>query len=122
MPVQRKIFRIEQMGPIGTPAAALADRRIPLAHRREILAELKALRGLAEHRTADTAVGDTHEQAAPISSNLHRLKQETDAIQLALNRTKQEIAALHAETCSTPEPARASRELTAVVQSTEQAT
>lgn len=121
MPVQRKVFRIEQMGPIGTPAAAFDDRTIPAADRHEIVAELKALRALMERRAASAEPADAIDDGGP-ARDLHRLRQETDAIHLALSRTKQEIAALHAGTGSVATPARASRELDAVAQGAEQAT
>ena len=48
MPVQRKIFRIEQTTPVSVTAAMMDG--ISPADREEILAELKALHGLLERR------------------------------------------------------------------------
>lgn len=117
MPVQRKIFRIEQTTPVNVTAGMLDGAGISPADRQEILAELKALHDLIERRgpklTADAEACGTDE--------LRRLKSETDAIHLALNRTKQEIAALHVNAFGPP-PVRVTRELDAVVESAEQAT
>ena len=118
MPVQRKVFRIEQTGPVAAPAALLVARRISPSDRQEILAELKALHDLVERRSA--RVADRSAETAA-SDELRRLKSDTDAIHLALSRTKQEIAALHVNAFGPP-PARMTRELDAVVESAERAT
>ena len=91
MPVQRKVFRIEQMGPLATPSAAVAP------------------------------AGRLSSQCDPTANSRAQLKSDTDAIQFALNRTKQEIIALHVER-SECRPARVTRELDAVVESAERAT
>ena len=117
MPVQRKVFRIEQTTPVSVTAAALDSASISPAERNEILAELKALHDLLERRNPKPSV-DTDNCSA---EELRQLKSETDAIYLALTRTKQEIAALHVNAFGPP-PARVTRELDAVVESAEQAT
>ena len=83
----------------------------------EILAELKALHDLVERRSPKPSADI--EAYGP--DELRLLKSETDAIYLALNRTKHEIAALHVKAFGPP-PARVTRELDAVVESAEQAT
>ncbi len=117
MPVQRKIFRIEQTTPVDVTAGMLDGASISPADQQEIIAELKALHALMERRAA--APGGHAEVRG--SDELRQLKSETDAIYHALNRTKQEIAALHVNAFGPP-PARMTRELDAVVESAERAT
>jgi chemotaxis protein CheZ len=117
MPVQRKIFRIEQTTPVDVTAGMLDGVSISAADQQEVLAELKALHALMERRTATS--GGRAEVCG--SDELRQLKSETDAIYHALNRTKQEIAALHVNAFGPP-PARMTRELDAVVESAERAT
>jgi chemotaxis protein CheZ len=115
MPVQRKVFRIEQMVPVAVPAAALDG--ISGSEHQEILAELKSLQDIVSRRTAGmSAAADTRD-----CGELRALKSETDAIYATLSRTKREIAALHI-TAFGPPPARVTRELDAVVESAERAT
>jgi chemotaxis protein CheZ len=115
MPVERKVFRIEQMNAVRAPAAA-GDGAVPQQH--EILIKLNALHDLIERRM---------DGACPIDpgviepGGLRQLKDETDTIHRAIIRTKQEIATLHASTFSEGRP-RATRELDAVVDGTERAT
>ncbi|MPZ40288.1 MAG: hypothetical protein GEU95_19955 [Rhizobiales bacterium] len=116
MPVQRKVFRIEQTDSV-IAASMLDGARISPDDRNQILAELKALHDLVERRSA--APG-TRVQSCAIDE-LRRLKSETDAIYAALNSTKQEIAALHVNAFGPP-PARMTRELDAVVASAGHAT
>jgi chemotaxis protein CheZ len=117
MPVQRKVFRIEQITPVNVTAGMLDGAVISPADRQEILAELKALHDLVERRNAKP-----HADVETCGADeLRRLKSETDAIYLALNRTKQEIAALHVNAFGPP-PARVTRELDAVMESAERAT
>jgi chemotaxis protein CheZ len=117
MPVQRKVFRIEQTTPVNVTAGMLDGTGISPADRQEILAELKALHDLVERR--GPASNATVETCGP--DELRELRSETDAIYNALNRTKQEIAALHVNAFGPP-PARMTRELDAVVESAERAT
>jgi chemotaxis protein CheZ len=117
MPVQRKIFRIEQTTPVNVTAGVLDGAGISPADRQEILAELKALHDLVERRS----VKPTADAETCGADDLRQLKSDTDAIYHALNRTKQEIAALHVNAFGPP-PARMTRELDAVVESAERAT
>src|SRR5262249_37559788 len=127
MPVKRKVFRIEEMQLADPQANAGAA---PYSHQHYILAELMALRELIERRSAPngSAVAETTPRAD--SDNRGRdievtgrraPKDETDTIQRAINRTKQEIAALHVNGLNAPETGRASRELDAVVGGAEHA-
>jgi len=115
MPVQRKVFRIEQTMPANVTAGALEGVGISPADRQEILAELKALHDLVELRSPGAGIETRG------TDELRRLRSETDAIHLALNRTKQEVAALHINAFGPP-PARVTRELDAVMESAERAT
>jgi chemotaxis protein CheZ len=122
MPVQRKVFRIEQMSPVNAATSALDDAPLSSAERHEILTELRALYALLERRGAAPVNGisganlDSHS-----AEELRQLRSETDAIHDALNRTKHEIAALHVNAFGPP-PARMTRELDAVAESAERAT
>jgi chemotaxis protein CheZ len=101
MPMRRKVFRVEEMR-LAAPA-----RNNPLADKLEP--------GGAPHsvRAADD-VGNGIE-------GLRQLKDETDSIFHAINRTKQQIAALHVSGLSGPENGRVRRQLDAVVDGAEQA-
>jgi chemotaxis protein CheZ len=122
MPVQRKVFRIQQMSSVNTATGALDDAPLSPAERQEILTELRALYALLERRGAVPVAGisgaglDSHS-----AEELRQLRSETDAIHDALNRTKHEIAALHVNAFGPP-PARMTRELDAVAESAERAT
>jgi chemotaxis protein CheZ len=118
MPVQRKVFRIEQMAPLARPPVAFAGGSASELHQQEILTELKALCDLMERR----------ERAAPFgvgalkSNELNELKDETSIIARAISRTKQEIAALQASALNGLAPGRVARELDAVIEDAERAT
>lgn len=117
MAVQRKVFRIEQTSPVGATTGMLEGAAISATDRQEILAELKALHEMVERRHLPSGADITPSQA----DELQQLKSDTDAIHLALNRTKQEIASLHVN-AFWPPPARMVRELDAVAESAERAT
>jgi len=117
MPAPRKVFRIEQMPAIGTPATLL--QRGAGLPQQEILTELKALRELIERRTPAAPQVDAEQIPA---SGLRELKDETDTIARAIGRTKQEIANLHAGAFTGVGTARVTRELDAVAECAERAT
>jgi chemotaxis protein CheZ len=96
MPVQRKVFRIEQTNAIAAPAAEGATSAPQPS-------ELPADLGAAE------------------MNGLNKIAEKTDAIHNAIVRTKQEIAILHAGTFTDGRP-RATRELDAVANGAERAT
>ena len=127
MPVRQKTFRIEQMTP--SRRGMSADRASPASEHHEVLNELIALRELIERWTPDAppiepvgngkhAVNAEHITAG----DLDKLKRETDSIYRAISRTKEELASLHFGAFSEAGQGRASRELDAVVDSTERAT
>jgi chemotaxis protein CheZ len=118
MPVQRKVFRIEQMSPVTTPAALLAAKPDPELLHDEILGELQALRHLMERRgPGSTEVG----ACSATASGLRRFKDEAGTVHDAIGRLKQQIAALHAGPFDGG-TARATRELDAVAAGAERAT
>jgi chemotaxis protein CheZ len=137
MPTRRKTFRIEQMGgePRNLPrdleaygaaaggAAALGGLAL---QQQEVLDELKALRALMEERPPAAAARAGNESGPPSDQitvgDLNKLKSETDNIHRAITRTMQELASLHFGAFGTEGQGRASRELDAVVDSTERAT
>lgn len=104
MPVRRKVFRIEEM------RRASARPQVPA---------LKA-NPVPEH------AGDGRGSAlAPFDSSgvegLRQLKDETDSIFRAINRTKQELAALHVNGLGGNDNGRVRQELDAVVDGAEHA-
>jgi chemotaxis protein CheZ len=136
MPVRQKTFRIEKTNPACEPRDAAANcgatfngtassgASATLQHH-EVLTELKALRDLIEHRAPPLAPlieggGERHDQMT--AGDLSKLKSETDSIHRAISRTMQELASLHFGTFGDAGQGRASRELDAVVDSTERAT
>jgi chemotaxis protein CheZ len=131
MPVRQKTYRIEQTTTgseqrdrVASSAAPSGGASATLQHQ-EVLTALKALRDLIEHRApalepqADDS-GEKHDQITV--GDLNKLKRETDSIHRAISRTMQELASLHFGTFGGADQGRASRELDAVVDSTERAT
>lgn len=126
MPVRQKTFRIEQMTPsrrgisANGPSAALQHH--------EVLNELKALRDLIEQRTPAAPPLEHGDGQRVLDAEhmtireLNTLKTETDNIHRAISRTMEELASLHFGAFSEAGQGRASRELDAVVDSTERAT
>jgi chemotaxis protein CheZ len=99
MPVRRTVFRIEEMCRLPARANAPAAKADP----RDGRAVMPALQGAAG------------------VEGLRQLKDETDSIFRAINRTKQEIAALHVSGVSGAENGRVRQELDAVVGGAEHA-
>ncbi len=125
MPVRRKVFRIEQMGPVGTPAA-FGRGTLSAKHQQEIVTELKALRDLTERRSGPAnVIADVSADAKDDASDdavLRQLQDDAGKIQHALIRTKHEIAALHAGAFCSLGGSRLGRELNAIAVSAERAT
>jgi chemotaxis protein CheZ len=138
MPVRQKTFRIEQMNPGGEPRSTAQNGAAPSAtasssaassgasatlQYQEVLTELKALRDLIERRAPALAPESDGEKRDHITiGDLNKLKSETDSIHRVISRTMQELASLHFGTFGDADEGRASRELDAVVDSTERAT
>jgi len=115
MPLRRKVFRIEETLSAGDRVDAADAEAAP-----QILAELAALRSLFERQSDGAPIVHDHLASGEIEG-LRQLKSETDSIHRAINRTKQEIAALHVNALNAPETGRAARELDAVIGGTERA-
>ena len=90
----------------------------------EVLDELKALRALMEQQAPAAAppAGNDATGDQITVGDLNKLKSETDNIHRAITRTMQELASLHFGGFGVEGQGRASRELDAVVDSTERAT
>jgi chemotaxis protein CheZ len=120
MPKQRSVFRIEELGASRARSLASAgDAEMELRHE-ELLAEVKALRALLQRGGAANAVGGL--PAEQMRDDVAALKGELDAIYDSINRTKEEIALLHVTGFCSPEIARVTNELDAVVGGSETAT
>jgi len=125
MPVRQKTFRIEQMTP--SPRGPTVNGAGAAFQHHEVLNELKALRDLIEQRTAPSVEHgsgskDVLDAEHMTIGDLNKLKVETDNIHRAIRRTMEELASLHFGAFSEAGQSRASRELDAVVDSTERAT
>jgi chemotaxis protein CheZ len=118
MSVRRKVFRIEAMLAGGAHPRLAATESAP--PQPDILAEFAALRGLIERRSDAAPAGADGSGSAELDG-LCQLKNETDLIHRAINRTKQEIAALHVHGLSAAESGRVARELDAVAGGAERA-
>ncbi|HEY2135739.1 MAG TPA: protein phosphatase CheZ [Xanthobacteraceae bacterium] len=136
MPLQRKIFRIEQNGQESAPDPAAEGTDAMLASVREamheplpdlsaaqrhheLIAEIKALRALVEPKEEARRILDTYETQVV---EMQKLKGELIVIHNAISRTKQEIATLHITGFHGESMSRMTHELDAVVSGTEQAT
>jgi chemotaxis protein CheZ len=132
MPVQRKRFRIEDVGYEAASMQEMADAG-PMPYHNEIMSELRAIRA---QMGGAPATEPTAPEAAPRSENVQatldayraqieqceKLKVELDLIHEAISRTKREIAMLHGKSFSGDEMTKVTGELGAVVGGTEEAT
>jgi chemotaxis protein CheZ len=108
MPVQRKVFRIEES----------ARLRAPL--RADSTAEIASLRALIEPRLdGDRAA---HERARAQVAEAQAFKHELGLIHAAVEQSRDGVAAFDADTSGESRAARAGRELEAIVVGTERAT
>lgn len=131
MPVRQKTFRIERATAGGEPRSDVAPGGAISVHQHhEVLNELRALREVIEQRTPAAPQGaPSASENAPKDhpgdqitvGDLNKLKSETDSIHRAISHTMREVASLHFGAFDV-ERGRASRELDAVVDSTERAT
>ena len=115
--IARKMFRIEALAH-GAHGAAKGDRSED--RHRELLAEIRSLRALAQ--PAQELSEKALEQLRRDQHEAQKIKAEMDLIYEAINRTKREIATLHVSGCNGQELSRVSTELDAVVIGTENAT
>jgi chemotaxis protein CheZ len=113
MPLQRNVFRIEELGGVRSSSVSAQEGEAALRHA-ELMAELKAVRALLEAGSGKANPALTAETEA--------FKSELGTIYDAVKRTKQEIATLVLTSFTNPEMGRVSQELNAVVGGTETAT
>jgi chemotaxis protein CheZ len=121
MPVRQKTFRIEKMVPGGAKPSAPPNALAPGLQQQEILDELKALRELIAQQTPAAALRIGSGADSITLDDLSKLKNETDSIHRAVRHTMQELASLHFGAFGNAH-GYASRELDAVVDSSERAT
>ena len=120
MPVQRKVFRIEEQARADTRARLSGEvAETPLRHH-EFMAELKALRALVEPRALVPRA--QMERARAQIAEAQAYKHELDLIYAAVRRTRDETAPRDAGATGQALIGRAGRELDAIVAGAEQAT
>jgi chemotaxis protein CheZ len=136
MPLQRKVFHIEQPGhesvvepdaELSAGASDLMPDSMPnsrsdlnaVQRHHELITEIKALRALVEPREEAQRILDTYQTQI---AEMQKLKGELVIIHNAIGRTKQEIATLHVTGFRGEGISRMTHELDAVVAGTEQAT
>jgi chemotaxis protein CheZ len=118
MPFRRKVFRIEETLPAGRQAGGRGSFAAPAPKLDQSKADSAARPGrIARHPAGvKSGIGEVG------AGELRCLKDDTDAIHVALSRTKQEIATLHLTALGWPGPAKMTRQLDAVAESAERAT
>jgi chemotaxis protein CheZ len=132
MPVQRKVFRIEEMMLDGDPAGGSLEHVLGAPQHNEIMAELRALRTMiGAHRPAAEPGRDNPELAAHVKmadlfnaqiTEARKLKIELDVIDQAIKKTKGEMVSLQDHGLDGGQMARITQELAAVVTGTTEAT
>jgi chemotaxis protein CheZ len=120
MPVQRKIFRIEEQARPRASANVPAEQADGGLRHREFMGELQSLRALIAPRAEISR--EALEQARSQIAEAQAYKQELDLIHAAVKSTREEMDAFAAHALAVQHTARAGRELTAIVDGTEQAT
>jgi chemotaxis protein CheZ len=120
MPVQRKVFRIEEGARLRAAVVVAAEGAEGALRHREFMTEMQSLRELIGPRTEVDR--DALERARAQIAEAQAYKHELALIYAAVERTRTEMTTLSAEAQSNERTARASRELEAIVGSTEQAT
>jgi chemotaxis protein CheZ len=120
MPLQRKVFRIEQDALSRAPEPVVASSASDGQRHRDVMVELQALRALLEPgaRVERDAVGRARAQIAEAQA----FKHELHLIYAAVKSTREEMDAFAAGALNAQYTERAGRELTAIVDGTEQAT
>ena len=120
MPVQRKVFRIEQGARLrAAHGVAAGDAEGALQHR-EFMTEMQSLRELIGPRTEVDR--EALERARAQIAEAQAYKQELGLIYAAVERTRNGMTALGVDAHSTEQTARARRELAAIVGGTDRAT
>ena len=130
MAVQRKRFRVEDIGSKTAPALDTLDTDQIFPHA-EIMSELRAIRaqmGAPLPGTEEPKEPLPNESQAMLDAyraqieQCEKLKVELDLIHQAIDRTKREIAVLHGKSFNGEEMTKVTGELGAVVGGTEEAT
>jgi chemotaxis protein CheZ len=120
MPVQRKVFRIEEGARPRAAVGVAAEGADGALRRREFMAEMRSLRDLIGPRTEVDR--DALDRARAQIAEAQAYKHELGLIYAAVERTRIEMSALGAKAPNNERTARVSRELAAIVGGTEQAT
>jgi chemotaxis protein CheZ len=120
MPVQRRVFRIEEGARRYAAEGIAADGPDGARQHREFMTQLQALRELIEPRAAVDR--DALERARAQIAQVQAYKHELGLIYAAVERTRNEMAAPGADAPRSGQTARARRELAAIVGGTERAT
>ena len=120
MPVQRKVFRIEENPRAMSRRATPSVRAQPAPPTDEYLAELKALRALIEPRLP--ANRDAMERARAQLAEADSYRRELAALHAAIEHSRAATAALDGAAPDQPPLERAGRELDAIVAGAERAT
>src|SRR4051794_15678638 len=120
MPIQRKVFRIEEHARVRAAEGVAADGVDGALRHREFMTELQALRELIGPRAGVDR--DAMERARAQITEAQAFQHELGLIYAAVDRTRNEMRALEAEAPAGEQTARARRELHAIVGGTEQAT
>jgi chemotaxis protein CheZ len=120
MPVQRKVFRIEEGERSGPAHGAASEDAGSVLRHQEFMTEMAALRELIGPRTAVDR--DALERARAQIVEAQAYKQELGLIHAAVERTRDGMVALGAEVERGKRIARAGCELAAIVGGTERAT
>ena len=120
MPVQRKVFRIEENARATVRGAAPAGRNEPAPQLDAYLSEIKALRALLEPQLP--ASRDTLERARAQIAEVEAYRGELAAIHTAIEGVRSPMDVLDRAVLRESQFERAARELEAIVAGTEQAT
>jgi chemotaxis protein CheZ len=119
LPVQRKVFRIEENARSSAPSALSAREAEDAMRHHEYMSELRALRALIEPRATSR---DTMERARAQLAEAQAYKHELEVIYSAVKRTRTEIGEANGHALNGAQVGRVGRELEAIVAGTEQAT
>jgi chemotaxis protein CheZ len=120
MPVQRKVFRIEEQARADARGELTADQAEAALRHHEFMMELKALRALIEPRTQVDR--ESMERARAQIAEAQAYKHELELIYAVVKRSRQEIGVPQTGAFGKVDVGRVGRELEAIVGATEQAT
>ena len=119
LPVQRKIFRIEENPRFSAPEPLSASDAENAMRHHEYMSELRALRALIEPRAASR---DSMERSRAQIAEAQSYKEELDIIYAAVKRTRAEIGQANGHALKATQIGRVGEELKAIVAGTDQAT